>query len=91
LAKQANPFWNVRNIISLFMQMGCEHNVAEPCIGDGQGSVFGFSYLVNPETKAFVALVDLGDDEFVSSSLVESWERVLGVKIPKPPKGHGEG
>jgi hypothetical protein len=91
LAKQANPFWLAKNIISLFVLMGCEHNVAEPCIDDSQGSVFGFSYLVNPETKAFVAIVDLGDDEFVSSLLVESWERVLGVQIPKPPDGHGEG
>jgi hypothetical protein len=64
--------------------MGCEHNVAEPCVDDGQGSVFVFSYLVNNDNKTFVALQDLSDDEFMSSWEVESWERRLGVKIPKP-------
>jgi hypothetical protein len=85
LAVQANPFWNVRNIIALFVQMGCEHNIAEPCISDGEGSVFGFSYLVNRENNTFVPLQDLGDNEFVSSWEVESWERRLGIQIPKPP------
>jgi hypothetical protein len=85
LAKQANPFWNVRDIISLFIQMGCQHNVVEPCTDDGFGSVFGFSYLVNPETNAAVPILDLGEDEYLSSYEVESWERRLGVTIPKPP------
>jgi hypothetical protein len=87
LAQQASEFWNVRNIISIFVQMGCEHNIAEPCIDDGSGSVFGFSYLVNPETKAAVPILDFGDNEFVSSWEVESWARRLGIKIPLPPEG----
>ena len=65
--------------------MGCEHNIAEPCTDDGYGSVFGFSYLVNPATRAFVPVLDFGDDEYMSSYEVESWERRLGVIIPKPP------
>jgi hypothetical protein len=88
VAKQANPFWKARNIISLFVQMGCEYNIIEPSVDNGHGSVFGFSYLINPATKAFVAIVDLGDDEFVSSWEVESWERRLGVQISKPPESH---
>jgi len=91
LAKQANPFWKVRNIISLFVQMGCEYYTVEPFIDDGHGSVFGFSYLVNPATGAAVPILDLGDEEFVSSWEVESWERVLGIEIPKSPEGHGKG
>ena len=41
--------------------MGCQHNVVEPCVDDGCGSVFGFSYLLNPETKAAVPIVDLAE------------------------------
>jgi hypothetical protein len=40
---------------------------------------------VNPDSEAFVAIVDLGDDEFVSAGEVAYWERRLGVTIPKPP------
>jgi hypothetical protein len=65
--------------------MGCQHNVVEPCVDDGYGSVFGFSYLLNPETKAAVPIVDLGEDEYLSIYELESWERRLGIKIPRPP------
>ena len=65
--------------------MGCEYNVAEPCVSDGDGSVYGLSYPVNRENNTFVPLQDLGDSESVSSWEVESWERRLGIQIPKPP------
>jgi hypothetical protein len=65
--------------------MGCEHRIVEPCMDDGYGSVFGFSYLFNPETNAAVPVLDLGDDEYVPVDEVEGWERRLGVAIPKPP------
>ncbi len=75
----------VRNIISLFVQMGCEHNIVEPCIDGGNGSVYGFSYLVNPANGAAVPILDLGENEYISIYEVESWERRLGITIPKPP------
>ena len=65
--------------------MGCDLNVAEAEISDGEGSVFGVSYLLNPESGAVVALVDLGKDEYVSAFEVASWERRLDIVIPKPP------
>ena len=46
-----------------------------------------FRYLYNPDNGAVVAILDLGDDEFVSSGEVAYWERRLGVSIPKPPLG----
>jgi hypothetical protein len=86
LAKRVGRFWTVRNIVNVFLQMGCEHHIAEPCEDDADGSFFGVSYLLNPDNKAFVPLVDLGDDEEVSILEVESWERRLGIEIPKPPE-----
>jgi hypothetical protein len=65
--------------------MGCEHVVVEPPTDDGYGSVFGFSYLINPNTSAAVPVLDLGETEYMSLYEVESWERRLGVTIPKPP------
>ena len=71
--------------MSLFIQMGCELRVAEGDVVSDGGEVLNFRYLFNPENKAFVAIVDLGDEEFVSAGEVEYWERRLGVTIPKPP------
>lgn len=82
--KRLTPFWKVRSVISLFIQMGCELREAEEEVVSGDGDVLNYRYLVNPDTGAFVAIVDLGDDEFVSAIDVAFWERRLGVTIPKP-------
>jgi hypothetical protein len=65
--------------------MGCELRVAERDLVSDQGDVLNARYLFNPENSAFVPILDLGDEEFVSSGEVAFWERRLGVNIPKPP------
>jgi hypothetical protein len=42
-------------------------------------------YLLNPDTGAFAAIVDLSDEDYVSAAEVGYWERRLGITIPKPP------
>jgi hypothetical protein len=82
--KRLTTFWKVRSVLSLFIQMGCDLRVAE---GDGssdEGDVLNFRYLYNPENQAFAPILDLGDDEYVSEGEVNTWERRLGVTIPKP-------
>ena len=83
--KRLTPFWKVRSVIALFIQMGCELREADQEVVSDDGDVLNYRYLVNPDTNAFVAIVDLGDDEFVSAVDVAFWERRLGVTIPKPP------
>ncbi len=85
ISKQVGPFWNVKEIIDLFTAMGCELRIAEPDTFNFDGEVFNVRYLFNPDNGNFVALVDLRDDEAVHRSEVESWERRLGIEIPKPP------
>jgi hypothetical protein len=65
--------------------MGCEHNIAEDIVETADGDCHGLSYLVNPVTRGFVAILDLSPDHLVSETEVETWERRLGVEIPKPP------
>jgi hypothetical protein len=83
--RRLTTFWKVRSVLSLFIQMGCELRVAESDIVDQGGDVLNFRYLFNPDNGAFVPIVDLGDEEYVSAGEVEYWERRLGVTIPKPP------
>lgn len=81
-AKRATKFYLVREVISLFLQMGCELREAEATIHE-DGDSFNFRYLIDPETKAFVPVVDLDDSDFISEGEVELWERRLGINIPK--------
>jgi hypothetical protein len=82
-AKRSGVFWNVREVLALFVQMGCELRIAEHTVYSDDGDVLNFRYLYNPENEAFAPIIDLGDDEQVSSGEVESWERRLGIVIPK--------
>ena len=75
----------MKSVLSLFIQMGCELRVAESDVVSDQGDVLNARYLFNPDNGAFVPVLDLGDDEFVSSGEVAFWERRLGITIPKPP------
>jgi hypothetical protein len=80
--KRATRFYLVREIISLFLQVGCEIREAEsPVYLDGDS--FNFRYLVNTETGAFQPVVDLADDDFMPEGEVDAWERRLGISIPK--------
>jgi hypothetical protein len=67
--------------------MGCELREADQEVvsDDRDIHILNYRYLVNLDTNAFVAIVNLGDDEFVSAVDVAFWERRLGVTIPKPP------
>jgi hypothetical protein len=89
ISKRSGTFWNVKEIILLFQQMGCEINIAEHTVDSMDGDCFNFRYLLNPINNAFVPPVDLGDDQFVSKWEVESWERRLDITIPKPPISKG--
>jgi hypothetical protein len=40
-------------------------------------------YLYSPVTDDFVSLSDLADDEILPPSEIESWERRLGIEVPK--------
>jgi hypothetical protein len=84
-AKRTGRFWEVKAILDLFVQMGCELRVAESDPRSDTGEISNLRYLFNPQSGNFVAIVDLGDDEFVSAGEVAFWERRLGVTIPKPP------
>jgi hypothetical protein len=84
-AKQVGSFWNVRDILAIFVQMGCELRVAEGTVYSEDGDCWNFRYLFNPANQSFVPIVDLSDDQFVSAGEVADWERRLGVTIPNLP------
>jgi hypothetical protein len=79
----ATRFYRVREIVSLFVQMGCEIREAEKPVYLEDGDSFGFRYFVNIETGAFQPIVDLADEDFISEGEVTAWERRLGIIIPK--------
>jgi len=45
-------------------------------------------YLYSPDTDAFISLVDFAMDDYLAPSTLESWERALGMEIPKPGNSH---
>lgn len=63
--------------------MGCELRTAEKTVRV-DGDVFNVRYLYNPANKAFAAVQDLADDQYISEWEVESWQRRLGIQIPLP-------
>jgi len=83
-AKRSGTFWKVRDVLALFVQMGCELRSAEADVVSDDGDFLNFRYLINNETGAAVPILDMGDDEYVSAGEVAFWERRLGVRIPKP-------
>jgi len=76
------PWLTPRQLIELFVQMGCElGELPRPLEGpDGPRRV---RYLYSPMTDDFVSLLDYEPDERIPPSEVENWERRLGVVIPK--------
>jgi hypothetical protein len=84
LAKAASDFWTVCIIVDLFKERGCELRVAEPTVHLDDGDCFNARYLLNPETGAFVPLIDLDDYDKVSETELAFWERRLGITIPRP-------
>ena len=82
----AHPFgvaWlTLREIVSLFVQMGCTVNDLDAEIEGPDGS-HCVRYLYSPVTKDFASLSDFDDEDRIPWSVVEGWERRLGVEIPK--------
>jgi hypothetical protein len=81
------PWLRVGKIIELFSAMGCTLGELPQPIHGSLGT-WRVRYLYSPETENFVSLSDLDDDEFISPSELESWERVLGIEIPKGEDQH---
>jgi hypothetical protein len=83
VAQRSGRFWRVGDVISVFLQMGCELKNLPGKIETPSGDGLVVRYLLNPETGGFVELIDLADDESVSIDEVEYWERRLTMEIPK--------
>ena len=63
--------------------MGCHLNELPGQLGDDDGVVRPIRYLSSPESDLFVSLYGLKNDDKVPPMTVESWERALGISIPK--------
>jgi hypothetical protein len=91
MSQPVGPFWKVRDLIAVFLQMGCElrrtiRTQARTPVGLEIGDV---RYLFNPENGRFLQVDDdLDDEDRVPPSVVENWERRLGIEIPKPKNTH---
>jgi hypothetical protein len=76
-------FPTVAKLIELFTAMGCELHTLNRALEGPQGET-DIRFLYNPDTDQFASLSGLDDDDRVPWSLVESWERNLGVEVPRP-------
>lgn len=74
----------VREVLSVFQQMGCEIRELPGHLFDGDGNEMPVKFLYNPLNKAGVALLDYeSDDEFMTPSEIANLERRLDLEIPK--------
>ena len=88
ISARAGAFYSVREVLYWFQQLGCMVNVAEFDIKLEGGDTLNFRYLLNPRNATFVPLTDLSDSDSVSEAELESWERVLDLKIPRKRSTH---
>ena len=88
ISRRAGAFFAVREVLYWFEQLGCKVNVSELEIKLEDGDALSFRYLLNPRNAAFVPLTDLSDSDSVSEAEVESWERLLDLKIPRKRSTH---
>lgn len=63
--------------------MGCELRETKTLLADDEGNPRTIQFLYSDVTDGFVSLRDYGDDDRVSWTVVENWERQLGVTIPR--------
>jgi hypothetical protein len=84
VAQPASDFWPVGSILELFKAAGCEVREAEPIAHLSNGDCLNVRYLLAPDGKNFVPLVDLADTDSVSELEVAFWERRLGIQIGRP-------
>ena len=84
MAKNAidEPRMPLRQVVDLFIAMGCE-----PQEFPGQdvfaGADWQIYYLYSPMNDCLVDLTGLDMDDLIASSTIETWERALGVSIPR--------
>lgn len=76
------PWFKVGKLIEIFTAMGCEVHYLDGHLAGPDGD-HRVRFLYYPETDGFVSLSNLEDDDRVSPSEVENWERRLGLDIPK--------
>ena len=72
----------LRRIVSLFVGMGCvpQEFPGQPVVGGAKWDIY---YLGSPDGYGFVDLTGYELDERIAPSVLEAWERVLGVNIPR--------
>jgi hypothetical protein len=72
----------LRQIIDLFVAMGCEPQEVE---GETvrAGSDWEVYYLYNPRNDRVVSLVGIDLDDSVAPTTLETWERTLDIQIPR--------
>ena len=75
-------WFTVRQLVELFVQMGCVLNEMPGHLEGPDGS-HPIRYLYSPETDDFVSLLNYEDDEYVPPSELANWERRLGMEVPK--------
>ena len=62
---------------------GCKTTVAEETVRTSDGDLLNLRYLFSPDGARSVPLIDLEDDEWVPEREIISWERRLGIRIPR--------
>ena len=70
------------DVMAGFVLQGCILLTIEAEIYDPDGDVTNLRELRRPDTGAFVALIDLDDDDRVSDDEVAFWELRLGLTVP---------
>ena len=82
MPKFIGNFMRVGDALSLFVQMGCELKELPQPLVLADGTNLRVRYLINPETTAFVEIVDIEDDERIAIDEIRYWERRLSIDVP---------
>jgi hypothetical protein len=64
--------------------MGCELKTSRDSFKVGDGEDIRPRFLISPDGKNFVPIIDLNDSDYMAQSEIDYWERRLGVSIPPP-------
>ena len=77
----------VRELVTLFVQMGCVLHEMPGHLEGPKGSR-PIRFLYSPEIDDFVSLLNYEDDERLPPSEVANWERRLGIEVPLGKPSH---
>jgi hypothetical protein len=75
------PF--VKDVIALFVAMGCEVRMMPGAIIDAASEGAPIRFLYNPAAKVFIVIDDYEDDMKMTPSEIDYFERRLDLEIPK--------